>query len=212
MLTIYNLIGTSFVCGFQLNKKVYTIFVWNTISGSSNLDICCYHCLILTLIFHLKVLINFFLFFFTIIIIVVVVLLLSIIYTINLPVVRPRSYRVIYYFDTPALGRRHQSFGRVTGCHCLLLWWLRRWYLIRVVRLVRWILLSCLIQGSLFSCLVFKYACLGRLFPSTRFLCCNHVLQVRLASVSIGRMFPSVYSRITCSGEAVPQHKPSVYM
>jgi len=23
-------------------------------------------------------------------------------------------YRVIYYFDTPALGRRHQSFGRVT--------------------------------------------------------------------------------------------------
>jgi hypothetical protein len=40
--------------------------------------------------------------------------LLSIIYTINLPVVRPRSYRVIYYFDTPALGRRHQSFGRVS--------------------------------------------------------------------------------------------------
>jgi len=98
-------------------KRVYTILVWNTISGSSNLDICCYHCLILTLIFHLKVLINFFLFFFTIIIIVVivvVVLLLSIIYTINLPVVRPRSCRVIYYFDTPALGRRHQSFGRVT--------------------------------------------------------------------------------------------------
>jgi len=28
--------------------------------------------------------------------------------------VRPRSCRVIYYFDTPALGRRHQSFGRVT--------------------------------------------------------------------------------------------------
>jgi hypothetical protein len=30
-------------------------------------------------------------------------------------VVRPRSCRVIYYFDTPALGRRHQSFGRVTS-------------------------------------------------------------------------------------------------
>jgi hypothetical protein len=30
-------------------------------------------------------------------------------------VVRPRSYRVIYYFDTPALGRRHQSFGRVSA-------------------------------------------------------------------------------------------------
>jgi len=28
-------------------------------------------------------------------------------------VVRPRSCRVIYYFDTPALERRHQSFGRV---------------------------------------------------------------------------------------------------
>jgi hypothetical protein len=41
-------------------------------------------------------------------------LLLTIIYTINLSVVRPRSCRVIYYFDTPALGRRHQSFGRVT--------------------------------------------------------------------------------------------------
>jgi hypothetical protein len=40
-------------------------------------------------------------------------LLLSIIYIVNLPVVRPRSCRVIYYFDTPALGRRHQSFGRV---------------------------------------------------------------------------------------------------
>jgi hypothetical protein len=42
------------------------------------------------------------------------VLLLTIIYTINLPVVRPRSCRVIYYFDTPTLGRRHQSFGRVS--------------------------------------------------------------------------------------------------
>jgi hypothetical protein len=148
--------------------KVYTILVWNTISGSSNLDICCYHCLILTLIFHLKVLINFFFLFIFIIIIInsiidiiittttititigiiiiiitititititiiniitttsiiiiiiiiiivtiVVVLLLFIIYTINLPMVRPRSCRIIYYFDTPALGRRHQSFGRV---------------------------------------------------------------------------------------------------
>ena len=121
-------------------KRVYTILVWNTISGSSNLDICCYHCLILTLIFNLKVLINFFFFFFfiiiiititititiiitTVIIIIIIIiiivllllllLLLFIIYTINLPVVRPRSCRVIYYFDTPALGRRHQSFGRV---------------------------------------------------------------------------------------------------
>jgi len=134
-------------------KRVYTILVWNTINGSSNLDICCYHCLILTLIFHLKVLINFFFFIIfiitiinsiigiiiitititittttsiiiiiiiiviviviVIVITIVVVLLLFIIYTINLPVVRPRFCRVIYYFDTPALGRRHQSFGRV---------------------------------------------------------------------------------------------------
>jgi hypothetical protein len=28
-------------------------------------------------------------------------------------VVRPWSCRVIYYFDTPVLGKRHQSFGRV---------------------------------------------------------------------------------------------------
>jgi len=103
-------------------KRVYTIFLWNTISGSSNLDIYFYHCLILILIFHLKVLINFFFFFFTTtttttttttIIVVVIVLLLTIIYIINLPVVRPRYCRVIYYFDTPTLGKRHQSFGRV---------------------------------------------------------------------------------------------------
>ena len=41
-------------------------------------------------------------------------LLLFIIYIVNLHVIRPRSCRVIYYFDTPTLGRRHQSFGRVT--------------------------------------------------------------------------------------------------
>ena len=49
-----------------------------------------------------------------VVVIVVVVVLLFIIYTINLSVVRPRSCRVIYYFDTPALGRRHQSFGHVS--------------------------------------------------------------------------------------------------
>eukprot|EP00258_Populus_trichocarpa_P031979 XP_024447998.1 uncharacterized protein LOC112325536 [Populus trichocarpa] len=31
----------------------------------------------------------------------------------NLSLVRPRYCRVIYYFDTPTLGRRHQLFGRV---------------------------------------------------------------------------------------------------
>ena len=48
-----------------------------------------------------------------IIVVVVVVVLLFIISTINLFVVQPRSCRVIYYFDTPTLGRRHQVFYRV---------------------------------------------------------------------------------------------------
>ena len=38
---------------------------------------------------------------------------LFVVYTVNLPVVRPRSCRVIYYFDTPTLGRRHQLFDHV---------------------------------------------------------------------------------------------------
>jgi hypothetical protein len=109
--------------------RIYTILVWNTISGSSNLDICCYHCLIFTLIFHLRVLINFFSFCFFIItititititivvVIIVIVLLLFIIYTINLSVIRPRSCWVIYCSDTFALGRKHQSFGRVKRPH-----------------------------------------------------------------------------------------------
>jgi len=42
--------------------------------------------------------------------------LLFIIYIVNLPVVRPRSCRVIYYFDTPTLRIRHQSFDRVSDC------------------------------------------------------------------------------------------------
>ena len=55
-----------------------------------------------------------------VVVVVIVVVLLFIIYTINLSVVRPRSCRVIYYFDTPALGRRHQSFGCVTDlCQCI---------------------------------------------------------------------------------------------
>ena len=40
-------------------KRVYTILISNTISGSSNLGNCFYHCLILTLISHLKVLFNY---------------------------------------------------------------------------------------------------------------------------------------------------------
>jgi hypothetical protein len=48
-----------------------------------------------------------------VIIVVVIVVLLIIIYTIHLSVVRPRSCRVIYYCDTPALGIRHQLFDRV---------------------------------------------------------------------------------------------------
>jgi hypothetical protein len=39
---------------------------------------------------------------------------LFVVYTVNLPVVQPWSCRVIYYFDTPILGRRYQLFGRVS--------------------------------------------------------------------------------------------------
>ena len=83
-----------------LIKRVYIILISNTIRGSFNLDICFYHCWILTLILHLKVLFN--------------LLLLFIIYIVNLPVVQPRSCSVIYYFNTHSLGIRHQSFNRVT--------------------------------------------------------------------------------------------------
>jgi len=42
-------------------------------------------------------------------------------------VVRPRSCRVIYYFDTPALGRRHQSFGRVSSDSVfIVVFWVHR--------------------------------------------------------------------------------------
>jgi hypothetical protein len=63
--------------------------------------------LILISISHLKALL------FIIVVVVVVVLLLFIIYIVNLPVVRPRCCRVIFYFDTLALGRRHQLFGHI---------------------------------------------------------------------------------------------------
>jgi hypothetical protein len=85
-----------------INYNIYFIFTFLLSSFYF------YHCLIFTLILHLKVLFNspppppppps---------------LLLFIIYIVNLPMVRPQSCRVIYYFDTPTLGRRHQSFGRV---------------------------------------------------------------------------------------------------
>ena len=66
-----------------------------------------YHCLILTLILH-KILINS-LFYYIYIYIYIICNLYS-----SPPLIRPRSCRVIYYFDTPALGRRHQSFDRVS--------------------------------------------------------------------------------------------------
>jgi hypothetical protein len=39
---------------------------------------------------------------------------LFVVYTVNFLVVRPRSCRVIYYFNTPTLRRKHQLFDRVT--------------------------------------------------------------------------------------------------
>ena len=68
-------------CGGHFSSRKTTKF-WNTISGSSNLDNCCYHCLILTLIFHLKVLINFFFFFFFIIITITITITIIIITTV----------------------------------------------------------------------------------------------------------------------------------
>ena len=106
LLKINHPIGTSFVCGFQLiNKRVYIILISNTISGSSNLNNCFYHCLIFTLILHLKVLFTSSSSSSS---------LLFIIYIVNFHMVRPRSCRVIYYFNTPTLGIRHQYVDRVT--------------------------------------------------------------------------------------------------
>ena len=51
---------------------------------------------------HLKVFFN-----------LLLLLLLFVIYIVNLLVIRSRSYWFIYYFDTPALGRRHHSFDHI---------------------------------------------------------------------------------------------------
>jgi len=48
-----------------------------------------------------------------IIVVIIVIINIIIIYIVHLPVVRPRSCRVIYYCDTPALGIRHQLFNHV---------------------------------------------------------------------------------------------------
>ena len=121
-------------------KRVYIIVVWNTISGSSNLDIYFYHCLILTLIKHLKVLFN------------LLLLLLFIIYIVNLTVVRPRSYRIIYYLDTPTLGRRHQSFGRVT--HFLL-------FMHASIKVGKCVFTCVKVRGEMFYAIVFILVYLG---------------------------------------------------
>ena len=110
-------------------KRVYTILVWNTISGSSNLDNCFYHCLILISISPLKALFIIIITITIIVVVVVVVLLLFIIYIVNLPVIRSLSCRVIYYFDTPTLERRHQSFGRVTKLRLLKIFFLLKRFL-----------------------------------------------------------------------------------
>jgi hypothetical protein len=62
-----------------------------------------YPCLIFSSLSHLKVLFN------------INIILLFVIYIVHLLVVRPRSCRVIYYFDNPTLKRRYQSFDRVIG-------------------------------------------------------------------------------------------------
>ena len=97
------------ISNWLINKKVYTILISNTITGSSNLDNCFYRCLILISISHLKALFN-----------LLLLLLLFIIYIVNLLVVWPRSCQVIYYFDTLTLGRKYQYFGRVNMFSLLL--------------------------------------------------------------------------------------------
>jgi hypothetical protein len=77
----------------------------------SNIDIYFYYCLILILISHHKDFFNSLLIY---IYIYIYIYILLIIYIVDLPVVRLRSCRVIYYFDTPALGIRHQLFNHVT--------------------------------------------------------------------------------------------------
>jgi len=79
MLKIYNLIGIPLCVVSNWIIRVCTTLVWNTISGFSNLDICCYHCLILTLIFHLKVLINFFFIFIIIIINIIIIIVVVVV-------------------------------------------------------------------------------------------------------------------------------------
>ena len=75
--------------------RVYIILVWNTISGSSNLDNCFYHCLILISISYLKalfiiiIIIIIIIVIINIVVVVVIVLLLFIIYIVILPKVPP---------------------------------------------------------------------------------------------------------------------------
>jgi len=62
----------------------------------------------------------------------------------------------------------------------------------------------CLYKGAC-SLVIFGVLVLGRLFPCTR-LCVVLVLQAKLALVSL------LYGLVACSGEAVPQHKPFVFL
>jgi hypothetical protein len=65
-----------------INFWVYTILVWNTISGSFNIDNCFYHCLILISISHLITL-----FIIIIIIIIIIITIITIIIIIIIIVV-----------------------------------------------------------------------------------------------------------------------------
>jgi hypothetical protein len=109
MLINYNPIGTSFVCGFQLsNKKEFILYLFKIpLVDLLTLTIVLYLFKSLHQYHILKLSSTPFLLLF---------IFLFVVYTVKLPVVRSRSCRVIYYFDTPTLGRRHQTFDRVTSC------------------------------------------------------------------------------------------------
>ena len=82
---------------FRVIKKIWTILILNTINEFYNID----NCLIFTLISHLKSSLQLCFFYYLWF------------YIVNLLKNRLRFCQVIYYFDTHALGRKHQLFDGV---------------------------------------------------------------------------------------------------
>ena len=133
-LMINHLIGTSFVCSFLLNNKKSLLYLFE-ISLVDPLTLTTVFIIVQSShqSFHLKV---FFKSSSSSSSSSLLLLLLFIIYIVHLPVVRPRSCRIIYYFDTPALGIRHQLFDLVKVNQLFIFWMLLRIVLSLIVRIV----------------------------------------------------------------------------